>query len=166
MIEVVPPPWWGHGSLGPDNPKIKESILDPLHKHGFKDARIVDITSVLTDNGWGGERIIVFLGKSSNGYDWDCRYLGVKFTTTTDGDLFVHDMYATDSVDYLEYYPITAVLYDGKYYYSRHRHDFVIYGDKRGFIDGGRDYTKWNGCGELVEIAIVDGVFHRLDELI
>lgn len=166
MIQVEPPPWWGHGSLGPDNPQIEKIILEPLRGLGFHDVKVVDVTSVLTKQGWGDERILVYLGKHFKGNDWECRYLSVQFSFTKEGELKVADMYTDPAADYMEYYPITAVLHDGKYYYSRHRHDFVVYGNGAGFIDGGRDYTKWNGVGQIVEIAIVDGVFHRLDELI
>lgn len=46
---------------------------------------------------------------------------------------------------------------DGEVIFSRYRHDYRTSKDGSVFIDGGRDYTKCNNPGRLVEIRIVDG---------
>lgn len=54
--------------------------------------------------------------------------------------------------------PISGIQADnGEVIFSRYRHDFRESQDKSVFIDGGRDYTKYNNLQRLVEINIVDG---------
>jgi hypothetical protein len=51
---------------------------------------------------------------------------------------------------------IGAVCDDGEVIISRYRHDFVK--RKGAMIDGGRAYTRTNGC-RLVNVTVVDGLF-------
>jgi len=44
---------------------------------------------------------------------------------------------------------------DGKYYYSQHRHDYKVIGDK--MIDGGRSYIRCSGQVDVFKIQ--DGKF-------
>lgn len=50
----------------------------------------------------------------------------------------------------------TGVVADnGDVVYSRYRHDFRRSPDESVWIDGGRDYLRYNGRGELVTLRIV-----------
>ena len=49
---------------------------------------------------------------------------------------------------------------DGKIIESRHQHDYQHYTDKKGkqyMLDGGIDYVRWNGNGELITVCLEDG---------
>lgn len=48
-----------------------------------------------------------------------------------------------------------AVKFEDKVYFSRYRHDMNVFNG--GFIDGGRDYVRWSGSGELYRVRVVDG---------
>ena len=52
---------------------------------------------------------------------------------------------------------------DGEVIYSRYRHDFRPSKDGTVFIDGGRDYTKCSGLGNIVQLKVVDGEFYELE---
>lgn len=53
--------------------------------------------------------------------------------------------------------PLTgAVCDDGEVIISRYRHDFVA--RKGAMIDGGRAYTRTNGC-RLVHVTVINGLF-------
>lgn len=55
-------------------------------------------------------------------------------------------------------YPIVGVVADnGDVIYSRYRWDYRESPDGSVWIDGGRDYTRWGGRGELVTLKIVKG---------
>ena len=47
------------------------------------------------------------------------------------------------------------VAKNGDVIYSKYRHDFRYSPDGSVMIDGGRDYTKNNGGGEIVTLRIV-----------
>jgi hypothetical protein len=49
---------------------------------------------------------------------------------------------------------------DGKYYYSQHRHDYKVVGDK--MIDGGRAYIR-SGTHDVDVFKIQDGEFVRYE---
>jgi hypothetical protein len=49
---------------------------------------------------------------------------------------------------------------DGKYYYSQHRHDYKVVGDK--MIDGGRAYIR-SGAHDVDVFKIQDGEFVRYE---
>ena len=55
--------------------------------------------------------------------------------------------------------PIIGVLTDdGEIIVSRYRHDHVMKGDA--FIDGGRDYNRYNPDFKLISVTVKDGEFH------
>ncbi len=55
--------------------------------------------------------------------------------------------------------PIVGVVADnGEIIYSRYRHDMRFSSDKSVWIDGGRDYTRYNGSATLVDLSIHEGV--------
>ena len=58
----------------------------------------------------------------------------------------------TDGITATE--PFNGVIVGGKLYYSRYRHDFVTI--PGGFVDGGRDYIRWSGDGEMVRVQVVE----------
>ena len=60
-----------------------------------------------------------------------------------------------DSIESLEFGMIED---DGKYYYSQHRHDYKVIGDK--MIDGGRAYIR-SGTHDVDVFKIQDGEFVR-----
>ena len=60
-----------------------------------------------------------------------------------------------DSTESLEFGMIED---DGKYYYSQHRHDYKVVGDK--MIDGGRAYIR-SGAHDVDVFKIQDGEFVR-----
>jgi hypothetical protein len=54
--------------------------------------------------------------------------------------------------------PIVGVeCEDGEVLVSRYRHDYVMKGDR--FIDGGRDYYRYNPNFELINVTVKDGLF-------
>ena len=54
---------------------------------------------------------------------------------------------------------ITALLTkEGSVLVSRYRHDYVAASPGE-FIDGGRDYLRWGGQGQLANFAVKDGEF-------
>jgi len=62
-----------------------------------------------------------------------------------------------DSIESLEFGMIED---DGKYYYSQHRHDYKVVGDK--MIDGGRAYIR-SGTHDVDVFKIQDGEFVRYE---
>ena len=59
------------------------------------------------------------------------------------------------NADSIESYEFGMIEDDGKYYYSQHRHDYKVVGEK--MIDGGRQYIRSSGAAEVFKIQ--DGVF-------
>ena len=54
---------------------------------------------------------------------------------------------------------IVGVIADnGEVIYSRYRHDMRESEDKSVWIDGGRDYTRYNGSATLVDLNIHEGI--------
>ena len=51
---------------------------------------------------------------------------------------------------------VGIVAANGDVLYSRYRHDYRNSPDKSVWIDGGRDYTRHNGGGDLVSLRIVE----------
>ena len=73
-----------------------------------------------------------------------------------------HNLYADDAVvmitnaDQVENFEFGMIEdADGKYYYSQHRHDYKVIGDK--MIDGGRSYIRSGGRVDVFKIQ--DGKF-------
>ena len=72
--------------------------------------------------------------------------------------------YASDATvmianaDPIESFEFGMVEDDGKYYYSQHRHDYKVVGDK--MIDGGRAYIR-SGAHDVDVFNIQDGEFVR-----
>ena len=72
-----------------------------------------------------------------------------------------HNLYADDAVvmitnaDQVENFEFGMIEVDGKYYYSQHRHDYKVIGDK--MIDGGRSYIRTSGGTDVFKIQ--DGKF-------
>mgnify|MGYP000229722329 FL=1 len=62
------------------------------------------------------------------------------------------------NADSIESYEFGMIEDDGKYYYSQHRHDYKVVGDK--MIDGGRAYTR-SGAHDVDVFKIQDGEFVR-----
>ena len=53
---------------------------------------------------------------------------------------------------------VGIVADNGEIIYSRYRHDYRVSSDKSVWIDGGRDYTRYSGKGNLIDLHIEDGV--------
>ena len=74
--------------------------------------------------------------------------------------------YASDATvmianaDPIESFEFGMVEDDGKYYYSQHRHDYKVVGDK--MIDGGRAYIR-SGAHDVDVFKIQDGEFVRYE---
>ena len=62
------------------------------------------------------------------------------------------------NADSIESYTFGMIEDDGKYYYSQHRHDYKVVGDK--MIDGGRAYIR-SGAHDVDVFNIQDGEFVR-----
>ena len=56
---------------------------------------------------------------------------------------------------------LTGVLAkDGEVVISRYRHDYRGSSDDSVWIDGGRDYLRYNGVSKVVSVEVVDGKFY------
>ena len=64
------------------------------------------------------------------------------------------------NADSIESYEFGMIEDDGKYYYSQHRHDYKVVGDK--MIDGGRAYIR-SGAHDVDVFKIQDGEFVRYE---
>ena len=64
------------------------------------------------------------------------------------------------NADSIESYTFGMIEDDGKYYYSQHRHDYKVVGDK--MIDGGRAYIR-SGAHDADVFTIHDGEFVRYE---
>ena len=62
------------------------------------------------------------------------------------------------NADTIESFEFGMIEDDGKYYYSQHRHDYKVVGDK--MIDGGRAYIR-SGVHDVDVFNIQDGEFVR-----
>jgi hypothetical protein len=82
------------------------------------------------------------------------RYFGLYYSTDTRLIQKRHMMITNaDQVENFEFGMIEDT--DGKYYYSQHRHDYKVIGDK--MIDGGRSYIRSGGRVDVFKIQ--DGKF-------
>lgn len=51
--------------------------------------------------------------------------------------------------------PFQAVVAkDGEVVWSRYRHDYRYSEDGSAWVDGGRDYLRWSGSGEVVDVQV------------
>lgn len=51
--------------------------------------------------------------------------------------------------------PFQAVVAkDGEVVWSRYRHDYRYSWDGSVWVDGGRDYLRWSGAGEVVDVQV------------
>ena len=80
-----------------------------------------------------------------------------------------HNLYADDAVimitnaDQVENFEFGMIEVDGKYYYSQHRHDYKVIGDK--MIDGGRSYIRTSGGTDVFKIQDGKFVEHEYTEV-
>lgn len=81
-----------------------------------------------------------------------------------------HNLYADDAVimitnaDQVENFEFGMIEdADGKYYYSQHRHDYKVIGDK--MIDGGRSYIRSGGRVDVFKIQDGKFVEHEYTEV-
>ena len=83
------------------------------------------------------------------------RYFGLYYSTDTRLIQKRHMMITNaDTIESFDFGMIEDA--DGKYYYSQHRHDYKVIGDK--MIDGGRSYIRSSG-GRVDVFKIQDGKF-------
>ena len=82
------------------------------------------------------------------------RYFGLYYSTDTRLIQKRHMMITNaDTIESFDFGMIEDA--DGKYYYSQHRHDYKVIGDK--MIDGGRSYIRSGGRVDVFKIQ--DGKF-------
>ena len=82
------------------------------------------------------------------------RYFGLYYSTDTRLIQKRHMMITNaDTIESFDFGMIEDA--DGKYYYSQHRHDYKVIGDK--MIDGGRSYIRCSGQVDVFKIQ--DGKF-------
>lgn len=74
-----------------------------------------------------------------------------------DGRMYINN------ADWVEDREFLVALYQGKYRYSQHRHDFVKVDG--GFLDGGRAYDRVVGAVETKVAVVRDGEMRFKDEL-
>ncbi len=62
--------------------------------------------------------------------------------------------------------PFQGVVADnGDIIYSRYRHDHRWSPDESVWVDGGRDYLRYDGKSEVIGLKIVQGFLYKYDEL-
>jgi hypothetical protein len=66
------------------------------------------------------------------------------------------------NADCVENFEFGMIEADGKYYYSQHRHDYKVIGDK--MIDGGRSYIRSGGRVDVFKIQDGKFVQHEFSE--
>ncbi len=90
------------------------------------------------------------------------RYFGI-YHRTMDIDLPATS-YICNAISCIE--PFTGVVADnGDIIYSHYRHDFRRSPDKSVWVDGGRDYLRYDGKSEVIGLKIVQGFIYKFDEL-
>ena len=67
------------------------------------------------------------------------------------------------NADQVENFEFGMIEVDGKYYYSQHRHDYKVIGDK--MIDGGRSYIRTSGGTDVFKIQDGKFVQHEYTEV-
>jgi hypothetical protein len=89
------------------------------------------------------------------------RYFGLYYSTDTRLIQKRHMMITNaDTIESFDFGMIEDA--DGKYYYSQHRHDYKVIGDK--MIDGGRSYIRSGGRVDVFKIQDGKFVQHEFSE--
>jgi hypothetical protein len=102
---------------------------------------------------YGAESFDIFY-RATPHPDFGNKYFGIIYRPYDDA------MYITNA-DNVENLVFGMVFYDGKYYYSRSRHDFYEIPETNIFIDGGRAYIR---CGRIPEMfKVKDGEFIKME---
>jgi len=81
--------------------------------------------------------------------DYGNRYFGLYWD-------MLHDRLMITNADVIESLEFGMIEHDGKYFYSKSRHDYKVVGDK--MIDGGRAYIRSNG--RTITTYIKNGKFY------
>lgn len=72
--------------------------------------------------------------------------------------------YITSGASAVEGIITGVVARDGEIIYSRYRHDYRLSQDQTAWIDGGRDYSRYEAGSTCVSLKIVDGRFFQLED--
>jgi len=138
-----------------------ESIFSPENIakiEEMKNAKYVCDTCLFGKDGWINIPVAVFWNKDpanipTGGSPW--------FGLFRRYDVFAPDappaLMITNAISVHNNRMDAVVADDGEVVWSRYRHDCRFSQDKTAWIDGGRDYTRWSGKGEMVKLKIVNG---------
>ena len=100
--------------------------------------------------GWNEQPVDVFYVADPDTSKGHSNYFGMYYTET--------DQLMITNAESAFSEPMVGVeCNDGEVLISRFRHDYVMKGDA--FIDGGRDYYRYNPAFTLIEVTVKDGQF-------
>lgn len=126
------------------DPMFTDEQVEKIEKH--YNAKFVCETSLKTGGGWSNFPAAVFYTETAHpeGSNWFGLY-------HSEGQLrIVNAQSALEPFDGL-------LLEDGSVFFSRYRHDFQRIGENGSFVDGGREYLRYNpGNGKVVSLQIVN----------
>ena len=130
--------------------------LVKIEKH--YEAKYVCETCLKGPNGWVNSPVAVFYqADPSKVPEGGSQWFGLFSRAEDPLDLeSPRHLYITNAISAVENSIEGIVAKNGDVIYSRYRHDFRYSPDGSVMIDGGRDYTRNNGGGEIVTLRIVE----------
>ncbi len=85
------------------------------------------------------------------------QWFGLFFRRDFPDEFAPFQLYIVNAISAVENDIQGVVAVNGDVIYSHYRHDYRHSPDNSVWIDGGRDYTRWNGAGQMVTLRSVEG---------